>query len=289
MSETQAPDEKCLESYVYSFRKDIIKDKVALITGGGSGICFTIAEIFMRHGCHTAIAGRNVDRLNKSARTLRETTGCRCLPIQMDVRKPQEVIAGVDTCLKEYGRIDILINGAAGNFLCPLDKMSFNAFKTVLEIDTLGTFNVSKAVYDQYFKAHGGVIINITATLHYKGTALQAHAGSAKAAIEALTKHQALEWGQQGIRILCVAPGPIDDTEGMRRLGGGIPKEILNSVIPIGRMGTRKEIGEICLFLVTDMAGLITSSTVIADGAAWLSDDNSHRRVEFFNKLMAKM
>ncbi|KAH9495815.1 Peroxisomal 2,4-dienoyl-CoA reductase [Bulinus truncatus] len=288
MSEA-VPEEKCLENYVYNFRKDIIKDKVALITGGGSGICFTIAEIFMRHGCHTAIAGRNLDRLKKSAHSLHAATGYRCLPIQMDVRKPQDVIAGVEICLKKYGRIDILINGAAGNFLCPLEKMSFNAFKTVIEIDALGTYNVSKVVYDQCFKAHGGVIINITATLHYTGTALQAHVGSAKAAIEALTRHQALEWGPQGVRALCVAPGPIDDTEGMRRLGGGVPKEFINSSIPIGRMGTRKEIGEICLFLVTDMAGLITSSTVIADGAAWLCNENSHRRVDFYNKLMSKM
>ncbi|CAL1529218.1 unnamed protein product [Lymnaea stagnalis] len=289
MSE-DAPDEKCLENYQYSFRKDIISNKVAFITGGGSGICFTIAEILMRHGCHTAIAGRNLDRLKKSSQTLSKTTGRRCLPVQMDVRKPQEVITGVEACLQEFGRIDILINGsAAGNFLCPLESMSFNAFKTVLEIDTLGTYNVSKVAYDKYFNANGGVIINITATLHYRGTVLQAHVGSAKAAIEALTKHQALEWGPQGIRVICVAPGPIDDTEGMRRLGGGVPKEIINNSIPIGRMGTKREIGEICLFLVTDMAGLITSSTIIADGASWLSDSDTQRRMEMFRSLKGKL
>lgn len=288
MSE-DAPEETCHESYQYSFRNDILCGKVAFITGGGSGICFTIAEIFMRHGCHTAIAGRNVDRLKKSSQTLSKTTGCRCLPVQIDVRKPQEVINGVEACLQEFGRIDILINGAAGNFLCPLQSMSFNAFKTVLEIDTLGTYNVSKVVYDKFFKANGGVIINITATLHYRGAVLQAHVGSAKAAIEALTKHQALEWGPEGIRVICVAPGPIEDTEGMRRLGGGVPKEIINNSIPIGRMGTKREIGEICLFLVTDMAGLITSSTIIADGAAWLSDSSSQKRMEMFRSLKGKL
>ncbi|KAH9519403.1 Peroxisomal 2,4-dienoyl-CoA reductase [Bulinus truncatus] len=219
MSEA-VPEEKCLENYVYNFRKDIIKDKVALITGGGSGICFTIAEIFMRHGCHTAIAGRNLDRLKKSAHSLHAATGYRCLPIQMDVRKPQDVIAGVEIRLKKYGRIDILINGAAGNFLCPLEKMSFNAFKTVIEIDTLGTYNVSKVVYDQCFKFCSGIFI-YTIDEHakameieqkrigswrsdnqyyshialYRNSNFQAHVGSAKAAIEALTRHQALEWG----------------------------------------------------------------------------------------------
>ncbi|XP_005101023.1 peroxisomal 2,4-dienoyl-CoA reductase [Aplysia californica] len=289
MASSEFPDEKCMDSYNYSFDKNIIGGKVAFITGGGSGICFTIAEIFMRHGCRTVIGGRKLDRLKKSAKTLTDATGVKCVPVQVDVRKPAEVIAAVDVCLQEFGRIDILINGAAGNFLCPLESMSFNAFRTVMEIDTLGTYNVSKVVYDKYFKSHGGVIINITATLHYRGTILQAHVGSAKAAIEYLTRHQALEWGPQGVRVLCVAPGAIGDTEGVRRLSGGATQEDINRAIPIRRMGTRQEIGEICLFLVTDMAGLITSSTVIADGAAWLADGSEEKRMEMYRKFMSRM
>ncbi|GFO43292.1 peroxisomal 2,4-dienoyl-coa reductase [Plakobranchus ocellatus] len=175
--------EKCIENYKYSFRNDILSEKVAFITGGGSGICFTIAEIFMRHGCHTVIAGRKLGRLQLSAETLSKATGLRCVPVQADVRKPQDVIAAIDKCLQEFGRLDIVINGAAGNFLCPLENMSFNAFKTVLEIDTMGTYNVSKVAFDKYFKDHGGVIINISATLHLRGNLLQAHVGVAKAGI----------------------------------------------------------------------------------------------------------
>ncbi|XP_059165359.1 peroxisomal 2,4-dienoyl-CoA reductase [(3E)-enoyl-CoA-producing]-like [Physella acuta] len=281
--------EKCIKDYQYSFRKDLLRNKIAFITGGGSGICFTIAEIFMRHGCHTAIAGRNLERLQTSAKTLTETTGSRCLAVQMDVRKPTEVIEGIESCLKEYGRIDILINGAAGNFLCPLETMSFNAFKTVIEIDTLGTYNVSKVAYDKFLKSNGGVIINITATLHYRGTPLQAHAGAAKAAIEALTKHQAIEWGPNGVRVVCVAPGPIEDTEGMKKLSMGLSTADIESRIPIGHIGTKQEIGEICLFLATDMARLITSSVVVADGGSWLTDVNVKKRLEIFKAFTAKM
>jgi len=289
MASTEVPEEKCLSTYKYSFDKNIIGGKVAFITGGGSGICFTIAEILMRHGCQTAIAGRKMDRLKKSAQTLSAATGQKCLPVQMDVRKPSEVITAVDACLQEYGRIDILINGAAGNFLCPLEAMSFNAFKTVIEIDTLGTFNVSKVVHEKYMKNHGGVIINITATIHYRGNILQAHVGTAKAAIEYMTRHQALEWGPQGVRVVCVAPGPIEDTEGVRRLSGGRSAEQINSVIPIRRQGKRQEIGEICLFLATDMAGLITSSTIIADGALWIASGREDQSLEMYRKFIARM
>ncbi|XP_033108711.1 peroxisomal 2,4-dienoyl-CoA reductase-like [Anneissia japonica] len=173
----------CLDKYTYIFNPSLLQGKVAFITGGGSGICFTVAEILMRHKCDTVILSRKLERVQKSSKKLEEATGQRCLAIQLDVRKPQDVLAAVDKALSYYGRIDIVVNGAAGNFLCPVESMSFNAFKTVIEIDTIGTFNVSKAVYDKYLKDHGGVIINISATLAYKGQMLQAHAGPAKAAI----------------------------------------------------------------------------------------------------------
>lgn len=290
MSKSKEVIERCLDEYDYIFQKDILKNKVAFITGGGSGICFTIAEIFMRHGCNTVILGRNMDRLLLSAQTLEAATHQRCLPVSLDVRQPKMVIESVDLALKEFGRIDYLINGAAGNFLCPLEKMSFNSFKTVIDIDTLGTFNVSKVVFDKYMKDHGGVIINITALLHLRGTSMQAHAGSAKAAIEALTKHMAVEWGQHGIRVMCVAPGPIADTEGMRRLGGRFmdssTREMMEKNIPIQRMGTRRDIADICLFIVTKGGELLTGSSVAADGGASLTDDNSRMRMEMVKSVL---
>uniref|UniRef100_A0A8C2H1G2 Peroxisomal 2,4-dienoyl-CoA reductase [(3E)-enoyl-CoA-producing] n=1 Tax=Cyprinus carpio TaxID=7962 RepID=A0A8C2H1G2_CYPCA len=211
--------DECMSTYTHIYSPDLLIDQVAFITGGGSGIGFRIAEVLMRHGCDTVIASRNLEKLTEAAKKLSSTTGRRCLPIAVDVRQPETISAAMDETLKTFGRVDILINNAAGNFLCPATSLSFNAFKTVMEIDTMGTFNTSKVVYDKWFKDHGGSIVNISATLGYRGQALQVHAGSAKAANDAMTRHLAVEWGPSGVRVNTVAPGPISGTEGYRRLG----------------------------------------------------------------------
>ncbi|XP_040315505.1 peroxisomal 2,4-dienoyl-CoA reductase [(3E)-enoyl-CoA-producing] isoform X4 [Herpailurus yagouaroundi] len=213
-------EDECLPEYRHLFCPDLLRDKVAFITGGGSGIGFRIAEIFMRHGCHTVIASRSLPRVSMAARKLAAATGQRCLPLSLDVRAPPAITAAVDQALKEFGKIDILINCAAGNFLCPASTLSFNAFKTVMDIDTLGTFNTSRVLYEKFFRDHGGVIVNITATLGSRGQVLQVHAGSAKAAVDAMTRHLAVEWGPQNIRVNSLAPGLIGGTEGFWRLGG---------------------------------------------------------------------
>jgi NAD(P)-dependent dehydrogenase (short-subunit alcohol dehydrogenase family) len=163
--------------------------------------------------------------LARAAAEMTEATGRTCLGVPADVRKPDEVEAAFDRTLEAFGRVDIVINGAAGNFLAPAATLSYNAFRTVMEIDALGTFNVSKAAFTKYLGAHGGNIVNISATLHYKGTPLQTHPGSAKAAVDAMTRHLAVEWGAAGIRVNAIAPGPIDETEGMKRLAPGDVKQ----------------------------------------------------------------
>ncbi|CAH1794224.1 unnamed protein product [Owenia fusiformis] len=265
----------CMTDFKYIFNPDLLKDKVAFITGGGSGICFTIAETLMRHGCRTVIASRKLPKLQVSAERLRAATSQQCLPLQMDVRKPQEVLKAVDDALAHYGKIDILINGAAGNFLAPMAGLSYNAFRTVIEIDTLGTFNVCKAVYDKWFKKNGGNIVNITATLSMRGTALQGHAGSAKAAVDAMTRHMAVEWGPEGIRVNSLAPGPIGKTEGMRRLGGGRDLTMLTQGIPLQRIGTKLDIANCTLFLTSEAGSLITGQILIADGGSEMTAVNN--------------
>jgi peroxisomal 2,4-dienoyl-CoA reductase len=121
--------------------------------------------------------------------------------------------------MEKFGRLDILVNGAAGNFLASAAKLSANGMKTVLEIDTLGTFNMSQAAFLAYMGKHGGVIINISAELHWNGTALQAHSSAAKAGVDALTKVLACEWGPHGVRVVGIVPGAIAGTEGFERLG----------------------------------------------------------------------
>ncbi|XP_075890581.1 peroxisomal 2,4-dienoyl-CoA reductase [(3E)-enoyl-CoA-producing] isoform X2 [Nelusetta ayraudi] len=265
----------CLTSYTHIYSPDLLKDQVAFITGGGSGIGLRIAEIFMRHGCDTVIASRNLEKLKEAANKLSAVSGRRCLPLCMDVRQPDTIAAAVDETLKVFGRLDILINNAAGNFLCPAASLSFNAFKTVIEIDTMGTFNASKVVYEKWFQNHGGNIVNISATLPYKGQGLQVHAGSAKAANDAMTRHLAVEWGPSGVRVNAVAPGPISGTEGYRRLGGpkGEAAGAFQS-LPLQRAGNKTEMAHCTLFLASRASSYVTGAILVADGGSWLTSPN---------------
>ncbi|XP_025226254.1 peroxisomal 2,4-dienoyl-CoA reductase isoform X1 [Theropithecus gelada] len=245
---------------------------------------------FCRHGCHTVIASRSLPRVLMAARKLAGATGRRCLPLCMDVRAPPAVMAAVDQALKEFGRIDILINCAAGNFLCPAGALSFNAFKTVMDIDTGGTFNVSRVLYEKFFRDHGGVIVNITATLGNRGQALQVHAGSAKAAVDAMTRHLAVEWGPQNIRVNSLAPGPISGTEGLRRLGG--PQASLSTKVtasPLQRLGNKTEIAHSVLYLASPLASYVTGAVLVADGGAWLTFPNDVKGLADFASFSSKL
>ena len=253
------------------FREDVLSDKVAFITGGGSGICKGIAHTLMTHGAKAAIVGRKADRLEAAASELADATSSQCLATPADVRDPAAIEAAIDATLERFGRIDIVVNGAAGNFLCPASQLSYNGFRTVIEIDTVGTWNTTRACFEKRLRDHGGTIINISATLHYGATPFQAHAAAAKAAIDSLTRSLALEWGSLGIRVNGIAPGPIDDTEGVTRLVPPDMKKQMESHIPIRRFGRIDEIASIALFLASDAASLISGATIVADGGAHLA------------------
>jgi len=181
------------------------------------------------------------------------------------------VETALDKALEHFSQIDVLVNGAAGNFLCPASKLSYNGIKTVIDIDTLGTFNLSKAVFNKCFKNNGGgSIINITATLHYNGCPYQCHAGCAKAAIEAMMRHLAVEWGPHGVRVNCVAPGPVADTEGLYRLGKNLNPNFAKK-FPLQRLGTRREIADATVFLASGASALITANTLVVDGGSWMA------------------
>uniref|UniRef100_V9L2G2 Peroxisomal 2,4-dienoyl-CoA reductase [(3E)-enoyl-CoA-producing] n=1 Tax=Callorhinchus milii TaxID=7868 RepID=V9L2G2_CALMI len=240
----------------------------------------------MRHGCQTAIASRSLERVQAAAEKLKIATGQHCLPLKADVRQPQTIIAAVEETLSKFGKIDILINSAAGNFLSPASGLSFNAFRTVLDIDTMGTFNTSKVLYQKWFKDHGGVIVNITATLSYRGQALQVHSGSAKAAIEAMTKHLAVEWGPDDIRINSLAPGPVSGTEGFRKLGGLTADAAEHfKMIPLQRVGNKTEIAHGVLYLVSPAASYVTGTTLVADGGHWLTAANNPAAMLISSKM----
>jgi peroxisomal 2,4-dienoyl-CoA reductase len=253
-----------------TFNKDLLSGKVAFVTGGGSGIAKGIAEAFMHHGANVVIVGRTKEKLENAAEDLRNKTnnGTKCLTLPCDVRDYKKLSAVFDEAISQLGRIDILVNGAAGNFLSPASKLSSNAFKTVLDIDTFGTFNASKLAHEKYMKKHGGSIINLSMNFHHYAQIMQVHAGTAKAGIDAMTKHLAVEWGLDNVRVNGIAIGSIEDTEGMSKLLPSDLREQMKKAIPLQRFGTIKDIAEMGLFLASPSASYITGAILQVDGGS---------------------
>jgi peroxisomal 2,4-dienoyl-CoA reductase len=179
--------------------------------------------------------------------------------------------AAVSRVIAELGSIDLLVNNAAGNFFCPSEKLSPNGFGTVVDIDAKGTWNVSRAVFDAWQKDHGGQILNISATLHHGGTPGQVHVAAAKAAVDALTRTLAVEWGPHRIRVNAIAPGPIDDTEGVRRLLPGEAANKLRAAIPIRRLGSIDDIVNLALFVMSDAGANVNGAILVCDGGLSLA------------------
>ncbi|GAA5813216.1 hypothetical protein MFLAVUS_006690 [Mucor flavus] len=253
------------------FKDNIFAGKILLCSGGGSGICRNMTEAMVRHGAKAVIFSRSKDKLEKAAKEMSIKTGGEVFAVAGDVRNPVDVENAVKITVEKYGRLDYLINGAAGNFLSSFGNLSYNAFKTVIEIDLLGTFNFTKAAVE-HLKASKGAVINVTATLHYTGTPFQQHAGAAKAAIDALTKHWAVELGPHGVRVNAIAPGPIASTVGMEKLGPAF--EI--SGVPLQRMGEVQDIAQSTVFLFSEGASYITGIVLVVDGGAWMNPSFPH-------------
>jgi peroxisomal 2,4-dienoyl-CoA reductase len=252
----------------HTFDPNLLNDRVALITGGGTGICRGIALAFARHGCHVAITSRKIEHLEPTVEELRGI-GVRALARAADVRDPAAVGETVAAVVAELGRLDILINGAAGNFVCLAENLSPNGFGTVVDIDLKGTFNASRAALP-HLRARGGSVVNISATLPYLGTMGQSHAAAAKAGIDSLTRTLAVEWGPLGIRVNGIAPGPIDGTEGVRRLTSEASREQAVRTCPMGRLGTTDDIANAALYLCSDAASYVNGVTLVVDGGLWL-------------------
>jgi peroxisomal 2,4-dienoyl-CoA reductase len=184
----------------------------------------------------------------------------------------EEVERAIAATVEKFGKLDIAVNGAAGNFLCAAEEMSSNAFGTVVDIDLKGTFNVCRAAFAELKKARGS-ILNISATLHYLGTPMQLHVSAAKAGVDALTRNLAVEWGRHGIRVNAIAPGPIEDTEGMKRLVPPEIKEKLRRRVPLGRLGRINDIEHSAVFLCSDAASFINGTVLVVDGGQWLASN----------------
>ncbi len=253
------------------FAADIYKGKVAFVTGGGTGITGGVARRLAEYGAQVALVSRKIENLEPAVKII-EDNGGKAIAIACDVRDFASVQTAVQTTIEKLGKIDIAINGAAGNFLCAAEELSPNGFGTVIDIDTKGTFNVCRAAFEQ-LKQNRGQILNISATLHYVGTPMQIHVSAAKAGVDAMTRNLAVEWGKHGIRVNGIAPGPIADTEGMKRLVPEPIKDKLEKRIPLQRFGLIKDIENAAVFLCSDAASFISGETLVVDGGQWLASN----------------
>jgi peroxisomal 2,4-dienoyl-CoA reductase len=266
------------------FAEGILKGRVAFVTGGGTGITGGVARALAEAGANVALVSRSLEHLEPAAQAINDERAARVLragtpalpaigeafAVAADVRNPEEVQRAIAATVERFGKIDIVVNGAAGNFLCKANELSPNGFGTVVDIDLKGTFNVCRAAFEQ-LKEHRGQILNISATLHYLGTPMQLHVSAAKAGVDALTRNLAVEWGHYGIRVNAIAPGPIEDTEGMKRLVPEPIKEKLRQRVPLGRFGLIKDIEAAAVFLCSEAASYINGAVLVVDGGHWLA------------------
>jgi len=250
------------------FQPGLFKGKVVFATGGGSGIVMEMVKALMQLGANAIIVSRSKEKIEGAAAELSRETGQKCIGCSADVRSPPQLKEAVEKGVKEMGKIDFVICGAAGNFLAPISGLSENAFKTVIDIDTLGTYNTVKATMEHVKKTHGAYI-HVSATLHYRGLIYQAHASAAKAAVDALSQVIAVELGPFGVRSNIVAPGAIDGTVGMNKLSKKVDGADHMGEAMLGRWGQKSDISSMACYLFSDAGSWITGCKFVVDGGEW--------------------
>ena len=243
--------------------------KVVFIAGGSSGINLGIAKGFAEQGAKVAIASRSQERIDGAVAELKKLGG-EVRGYSADVRDAAAIAAVLKQAHDDLGDFDVLVSGAAGNFVAPALGMSANGFKTVIDIDLNGTFHVLRAAHE-FLKKPGASIINISAPQAINPMPYQAHVCAAKAGVDMLTKVLAMEWGPEGIRVNSIIPGPIADTEGMRRLApGDAAIKAVAASVPLRRLGKASEIADMAIFLSSDRAAYVTGAIVPVDGGSAL-------------------
>ena len=255
-------------------RDDALLGKVIVVTGGGSGLGKAMTKYFMELGAKVAITSRDLEKLKTTASELETETGGTCLPVQCDVRHYEQVEAMLQEVLKAFGKVDVLLNNAAGNFISPTERLSANAFDTVIDIVLKGSKNCTLAFGKHWIdsKQETSTVLNIVTTYAFTGSAYVVPSATAKAGVLAMTRSLAVEWAKYGIRTNAIAPGPFPTKGAWDRLLPGDLKEKfdLSKKVPLKRVGDHQELANLAAYLVSDFSAYINGEVVVIDGGEWL-------------------
>ncbi len=263
-------------------RDDALKGKTIVVTGGGSGLGKAMTTYFLELGANVVITSRNIEKLQAVKEELETATrqkrggqaGGKVLPVQCDVRNYDEVEAMVAASIKEFGKVDVLLNNAAGNFISPTERLSANAFDTIIDIVLKGTKNCTLAFGKHWIEKNetNKTVLNIVTTYAFTGSAYVVPSATAKAGVLAMTRSLAVEWAKYGIRFNAIAPGPFPTKGAWDRLLPGDLKEKFDPVkkVPVKRVGEHQELANLAAYLVSDFSAYINGEVVVIDGGEWL-------------------
>lgn len=255
-------------------RNDALNDKVIIVTGGGSGLGKAMTTYFLELGAKVAITSRDLEKLKTTAQELEDQTGGKCLPIACDVRHYDQVENMLQMVLDTFGKVDILVNNAAGNFISPTERLSANAFDTIIDIVLKGSKNCTLAVGKHWIDQgeKNKTVLNIVTTYAWTGSAYVVPSATAKAGVLAMTRSLAVEWAKYGIRMNAIAPGPFPTKGAWDRLLPGDLKDQfdLSKQVPLQRVGEHQELANLAAYLVSDFSAYINGEVITIDGGEWL-------------------
>ncbi|UCE94068.1 MAG: SDR family oxidoreductase [Flavobacteriaceae bacterium] len=274
-------------------RDNALKGEVIIVTGGGSGLGKAMTTYFLELGAKVVISSRNLEKLLTTAKELEEKTGGKVLPVACDVRNYEEVEAMLQETLKAYGKVDSLVNNAAGNFISPTERLSANAFDTIIDIVLKGSKNCTLALGKHWIdiKQKKSTVLNIVTTYAWTGSAYVVPSATAKAGVLAMTRSLAVEWAKYGIRTNAIAPGPFP-TKGAwdRLLPGELKDEFdMKKKIPLGRVGEHQELANLAAYLISDFSAFVNGEVITIDGGEWLKGAGEFNMLEKIPEQMWDM
>ncbi|HXJ97571.1 MAG TPA: SDR family oxidoreductase [Gelidibacter sp.] len=271
-------------------RDDALKGKTIVVTGGGSGLGKAMSKYFMELGANVAITSRNLEKLKTTATELENETNGTCLALQCDVRHFNEVETMLQNVLDKFGSVDVLLNNAAGNFISPTERLSPNAFDTIIDIVLKGSKNCTLAFGKHWIdsKQTNKTVLNIVTTYAWTGSAYVVPSATAKAGVLAMTRSLAVEWAKYGIRFNAIAPGPFPTKGAWDRLLPGDLKDKFDMAkkVPLNRVGDHQELANLAAYLVSDFSAYVNGEVITIDGGEWLKGAGQFNILEQIPKEM---